>query len=230
MNSEKSKTSDSHRLLLNLSDKKNLKRSDKYVALSNLNVYYTWKNIKKSYKNNKFEISALTWNEEFELPGGSYFVSDIQDYFEYIFKKHETITDNPSMMINVNKIGKRITFKIKTGCYLQLFTPETMKLFRGTKRKITKDENCENIPHLEITEVVLILCKIVNNNYQQDTRVLYKFVPNKSFGQLLDITPKNFIFLKLFNSQFSYIEVWFTDQSSKPLETEDKINITLVIN
>ena len=86
MNSENSKTSAPHRLLLNLSDKINLKRSDKYVALSNLSIYNTWKNIKKSYKNNKFKISAPTWNEEFELPDGSYSVSDIQDYFEYSLK------------------------------------------------------------------------------------------------------------------------------------------------
>ena len=86
MNSENSKTSDAHRLLLNLTDKIHLKRSDKYVALSNLSIYYTWKNIKNSYENNKFKISALTWNEGFELPDGSYSVSDIQDYYEYIFK------------------------------------------------------------------------------------------------------------------------------------------------
>ena len=86
MNSENSKTSDPHRLLLNLTDKINLKRSDKYVALSNLSIYYTWKNIKNSYENNKFKISALTWNEGFELPDGSYSVSDIQDYFEYLLK------------------------------------------------------------------------------------------------------------------------------------------------
>ena len=86
MNSENSKTSDPHRLLLNLTDKINLKRSDKYVALSNLSIYYTWKNIKNSYENNKFKISALTWNEGFELPDGSYSVSDIRDYCEYIFK------------------------------------------------------------------------------------------------------------------------------------------------
>ena len=86
MNSENSKTSDPHRLLLNLTDKINLKRSDKYVALSNLSIYYTWKNIKNSYENNKFKISALTWNEEFELPDGSYSVSDIQDYFKCILK------------------------------------------------------------------------------------------------------------------------------------------------
>ena len=86
MNSENSKTSDPHRLLFNLTDKINLKRSDKYVASSNLSIYYTWKNMKKSYKNNKFKISALTWNEEFKLPDGSYSVSNIQDYYQYIFK------------------------------------------------------------------------------------------------------------------------------------------------
>ena len=223
INSENSKPSDPHRLLHNITDKINLKVSDKYVALSNLSIYYTWENMKKSYKNNKFKISALAWNEEFELSDGSYSVSNIQDYFKYILK-HETVTDNPSIMIYVNKIENRITFKIKTGYYLELLTPETMKLLGSTKSKITKDENGENVPYLEI------LCNVVNNSYQQNSRVLYTFVPNKSFGQLLDISPKNFIFLKTFDSEFSYIEVWFTDQNSKPLEIEDKINITLVIN
>ena len=96
-----------------------------------------------------------------------------------------------------------------------------MKLLGSSKSKTTKDENGENMPHLEITEVVLIYCNIVNNDYQQDSRVLYTFVPNISFGLLLDILPKNFIFLKMFNSEFSDIEVWFTDQNSKPLEAED---------
>ena len=97
-------------------------------------------------------------------------------------------------MIYVNKIENRITFKIKTGYYFELLTPETKKLLGSTKSKITKDENGENAPHLEITEVVLIHCNIVNNNYQQDSRVLCTFVSNKTFGQLLDISPKNFIF------------------------------------
>ena len=88
MNSENSKTSDCHRLSLNLTDKIDLRRNDKYIALSNLSICYTWKNIKKSYKNNKFKISVPTLNEEFELPDGSYSISDIQDYFEYILKKH----------------------------------------------------------------------------------------------------------------------------------------------
>ena len=95
-------------------------------------------------------------------------------------------------MIYVNKIENRITFRVKTGCYFQLLTPETMKLLGSTKSRITKVENGENVPHLEINEVVLIHCNIVNNNYQQDSRVLYTFVPKKSFHQLLDISPNNF--------------------------------------
>ena len=91
--------------------------------------------------------------------------------------------------------------------------------------KITKNQNGENVPYLEITEVLLIHCDVVNNSYQQNSRVLYTFVPNKLFDQLLDISPQNFIFLKTFDSEFSYIEVWFTDQNSNPLEIEDKINI-----
>ena len=105
-----------------------------------------------------------------------------------------------------------------------------MKLLESTKSKITKNENGENVPHLEITEVILVHCNVVNKNYQQNPRVLYTFVPNKSFCQLLDISPENFRVLKTFDSKCSYIEVWFTDQYSKSLEIEDKVNITLVIN
>ena len=85
------------------------------------------------------------------------------------------------------------------------------------------------MPHLEITEVVLVHCDVVNNDYQQDSRVLYTFVPNKQFGSLLEISSTNHIFLKTFNSEYSEIKVWFTDQNSKPLEIEDRINLTLVI-
>ena len=104
-----------------------------------------------------------------------------------------------------------------------------MKLVGSTKSKITKDRNGENVPHLEITEAVLIHFNIDNIHYQQSVRVLYTFVSNKSFGQLLGISPNNFIFLKTFNSEF-YVEVWFTDQNSKPLEIEDQIKITLGTN
>ena len=97
------------------------------------------------------------------------------------------------------------------------------------KKKITKDKNGENVPLLEIEEVVLVNCNIVNNDYQQESRVLYTFVPNKSFGSLLDISPSNQIFLKTFNSEYDEIVVWLTDQNSKPLEIEDRINLTMVI-
>ena len=181
MNSENSKTSDPHRLLLNLLDKINLKRSDMLLYQS-LVFIINGINMKKSCKNYKFKISARPWNEEFELHDGSYSVSNIQDCFKWILKKHETVNDNPSIIIYVNKIENRITFKIKTGYYRERLTPETMKLLRSTKRKITKDKSGENVSHLEIIEVVLVPCNIVNNDYQQDSRVLYTFVPNKSSG------------------------------------------------
>ena len=158
---------------------------------------------KSSYNNNKFKISTSTWNDEFELPDGSYSVSDIQDYFEYILKKHGEDIDKPSVQIHVNKIESRVAFKIKNGYSLELLTSETMKLLGSTEYKITKDKNGENVPHLEITEVVLVHCNIVNNDYQQDSRVLYTFVPNKSFGSLLDISPPNHIFLKTFKSEYN---------------------------
>ena len=132
--------------------------------------------------------------------------------------------------INVKKIENRITFKLKTGYYLETPTSETMKLLRSTKIKITKDANCEIVRYLEITEVVLIHCNIVNNYCQKNSRVLETFVPNKSFGQLLQISPKNFIFFRRFDSEFWYVDVWLTNQNSKSLVIEDKVNITLVIN
>ena len=125
------------------------------------------------------------------------------------------------------KIG--LPFKIKNGYSLKLLTPETMKLLGSTKNKITKNNNGENEPHLEISEVILVHCIIVNNDYQQDSRVLYTFVPNKPFGSLLEISPTNHIFLKTFNSEYDKIKVWFTYQNSQPLEMEDSINLTMVI-
>ena len=122
MNSENSRTSEYHVLVLNLTDKFDLRRGQKSVALSNLSIYYTWKSIESSYNNNEFKISAPTWSDEFELPDGSYSISDIQDYFEYILKKHSKSVDNPSIRIYVNKIENKITFKIKDGYYFELLT------------------------------------------------------------------------------------------------------------
>ena len=229
MDSENSRTSEYHVLVLKLTDKLDLRRGQKTVGLSNLSIYYTWKNVKSSYNNNKCKISAPTWSEEFKLPDGSYSVSDIQDYFEYILKKHSESVDNLSIRIYVNKIENRITFKIKNGYYLELLTPETVKLLGSTESRITKDKNGENVPHVEIVEVVLVHCNLVNNDYQQNSRILYTFVPNKTFGSLLEISPPNHVFFKTFNSEFQEIKIWFTDQKSKPLEVEDKINVTLII-
>ena len=163
------------------------------------------------------------------MPDRSCSISDIEDYFEYILKKHSENVDNPSIRIYVNRIENRIAFKIKNGFYLELLTPEKMKLLGSIEGKITKNKNGENVPHLEIVELVLAHCNLVNNDYQQDSRKLYTFVPNKLFGSLLEISPTNHIFLKTFNSEFQEIEVRFTDQTSKPLEVEDKINLTLII-
>ena len=192
--------------MLNLTNKIDL-RSEKTVALSNLSIYYTWKNIKSSYNNDKFKISAPMWSEELELPDGSYSVSDIQDYFKHILKKHSESVDNPSTRIYVNKIENRITFKIKNGYYLKLLTPETVKLLGSTESKITKDKNGENVPHLETVELVLVHCNLVNNDYQQDSRILYTFIPSKTFGSLFEISPANHVFVKTFNSEFREIKV-----------------------
>ena len=128
INSENSKTSKAHILMLKLINELDLRMGEKIIALSNLSIYYTWKNIKSSHNNNIFKISAPTWNDKFELPDGLYSVSNIQDYFKYILKKHGENVDKPSIHIYVNRIENRITFKIKGGYSLELLTPKTMKL------------------------------------------------------------------------------------------------------
>ena len=127
MNTLNSKTNESNKFMYQFTDKLNLKNPNKNMALANLSIYYTWKNIKSEYNNNKFKISAPTSNDTFDLPDGPYSVSDIQDYFEYIIKKHETISDNLPVQIHVNKIKNRIVFKIKSGYKLELLTKETMQ-------------------------------------------------------------------------------------------------------
>ena len=150
MNSENSKTSEPHILILKPTDKLDLRRGENIIALSNLIIYFTWKNIKSSYNNTKFKISAPTWNDKFELLDGSYSVSNIQNYFEYIFKKHGGNIDKPSVKIYVNKMENRITFEIKNPYSLELLRPDIMKLLGSNKNKITKDQSSENVLHLEI--------------------------------------------------------------------------------
>ena len=165
MNTENSKTNGPHRFKLDLADKLNLKNPKKNMALANLSIYYTWKNIKSEYNNNKFKISAPTWDGTFDLPDESYSIADIQDCFKFIIKKHETLTENPSIEIYPNKIKNRIIFKIKTGYKLELLTPETMKLLGSSKKVIDKDKNSENVPKLEFVDVVLVHCNLVKNDY-----------------------------------------------------------------
>ena len=194
MNSKNSKINEPYKSKYDLIDKLDLKNPNKNMALANLSIYYTWKNVKSTYNNNKFKISAPTWNDTFDLPDGSYNISEIQDYIEYIIQKHETIDENAPILIYANTINNRIVFKIKSGYYLELLSKETMKLLGSTKDTIDADKNCENVTKLENVEVLLVHCNLVNNAYQQHSRVLFTFVPTKQYGQLISISPKSLIF------------------------------------
>ena len=149
MSTGNSKTNESNRFLYEFTDKHNLKSSNKNMAFANLSIYYTWKNIKSEYGNSIFQISAPTWNDTFNFPDGSYSVSDIHDYFEYIIKNHETIAANPPVKIYVNKTKNRIVFKIKTDYKLELLSEETMQLLGSKNKDIDQDKDGENVPKLE---------------------------------------------------------------------------------
>ena len=230
MNTKNSKTDEPNRFKYDLIDKLDLKSPNKNMTLVNLSIYYTWKNVKSIYHNNKFKISAPTWNDTFDLPDGSYNIPEIQDYFEYIIQKHETIAKTAPILSYVNNVVTRIVFKIKTGYKLELLSKETMKLLGSTSNNIDADKNSENVPGLENVEVFLVHCNLVNNSYQQHSRVLFTFVPNKQYGQLISISPHSLVFLKTMNTDFSEIEIWFTDQNNNALEIEDNVNISLIIN
>ena len=146
MNTKNSKTSEPYRFKYNLIDKLDLKNPNKNMALANLSIYYTWK-----------KISAPTWNDTFDLLDGSYNIPAIQNYIEYVIKKHETIGEVSPILIYTNKISNRIVFEIKTGYKLELLSKETMKLLGSTKDTINSDKNCENVPRLENVEVVLYI-------------------------------------------------------------------------
>ena len=154
MNSKNSKTSEPYKFKYDLIDKLDLKNPNKNMALANLSMYYTSKNVKSIFNNNKFKISAPTWNETFDLPDGSNNISEIQDYIEYIIKKHETIGENAPILIYANTINNRIVFKIKSGYKLELLSKETMKLLGSASSIIDADKNSENVPRLENVEAV----------------------------------------------------------------------------
>ena len=202
MNSKNSKTSEPNRFKYDLIDKLGLKNLNKNMVLGNLSIYYTWKNVKSTYNKNKFKISAPIWNETFDLPDGSYNISEIQDYIEYIIKKHETVGENAPILIYANTINNRIVFKIKSGYKLGLLSKETMKLLGSTKNIIDSDKNSENVPKLENVEVVLVHCNLVNKSYQQASRVLFTFVQTKQNGQLISTSAHSLVFLKTMNTEF----------------------------
>ena len=204
MNTANSKTKHSNNFVYNFTDKLNLKNPNKNIALANLSIYYTWKNVKSDYNNNKFKISAPTWNDTFDVPDGSYSISALQNCF-------------------------RIVFKIKSGYKLELLSKETVRLLGSSSDTIDDDKNSELVPKLENVDLVLVHCNVVNNNYQQAYKVLFKFIPNKKYGQLITVSPETLIMLKTVNTEFSFIEIWFTDQDDRPLEVEDSANISLII-
>ena len=137
------------------------------MPLANLSIYYTWKNIKSIYINNEFKISAPTWNDKFDFLDGSYSIDDIQDCFEFIIKKYETLAQNSAVQICSNKIKNRIVFKIKTGYKLELLSQETLKLLGSAKTDVDQDKDGKDGPKLESVEVVLVRYNLVNNNCQQ---------------------------------------------------------------
>ena len=229
MNTANSKTKHSNKFVYNFIDKLNLKNANKNIALANLSIYYTWKNVKSDYNNNKFKISAPTWNDTFDVPDGSYSIAALQNYFEYIIKKHETIDKVSPVLIYVNEINNRIVFKIKSGYKLELLSKETLKFLGSTSNSIDKDKNSELVPKLESVDLVLVHCNVVNNSYQQASKVLFTFVPNKKYGQLITVSTHSLIMLKIVNTEFSFIEIWFTDQDNRPLEIEDSVNISLIV-
>ena len=136
INTENSKTNELHRFRLSLADKVNLKNPNKNMTLANLNIYYTWKNIKSAYSDNKFKTSAPTWNDTFDLTDGSYSITDIQNHVEFIIKKYETLVENLPVQVYPNKIKNRIVFKVKTGYKWELLSPEIRRLLGSTKKML----------------------------------------------------------------------------------------------
>ena len=201
MNTANSKTKHSNKFVYNFTDKLNLKNPNKNIALANLSIYYTWKNVKSDYNNNKFKISAPTWNDTFDVPDGSYSIATLQNYFEYIIKN----------------------------IIVELLLKETMRLLGSLTDTIDGDKNSELVPKLESVDLVLVHCNLVNNSFQQASKVLFTLALNKKYGQLITVSPNSLIILKTINTEFSLIEIWFTDQDNRPLEIEDSVNISLII-
>ena len=184
--------------------------------------------LKLKYNNNKCKVSGPIWSETFDLPNGSYTIPDIQDYYLKMIQKHEpTIETNENSPIYPNGAKNRISFKIKTGYKLELLTSETQKLL-GDGPIIDKDKAVKMYT-TRSSRYVLLHCDIVQNDYLQNSKLLYEFAPDKTFGQLIFVKPPVFIQCKTIDSIFDYIEIWFTDQDNNSLQIEDKASVALII-
>ena len=210
---EKLPNNEPHKFVLNVSQILDWRSSNKQVSLQNLSIYYTSKNRRKQYKNNNLKTIAPKWNDKFKLPDGSYAASYIQCYIEYIIKKHEKLTAIPVILVYINRINNRLVLKIKDEYKLELQTPETIKLFSSTKELIKKTKNGEKVPSLNVVEVVLVKCNLVDNQYQEKFEVLYLFTPNEFHAYLLNIEPSNLVLLKTYNTEFDELIITFTDQN-----------------
>ena len=188
------------------------------MALVNLSICYTWKNIKSEYNNNKLKIWAPNWNDTFDLCDGSSSIADIHDYLEFIINKLETLTKNLPVQIYHNKIKSRIAFKTKTGYKLELLTPETMKLLGSGKNDVDKDKDGQNVPRLESAEVVLVHFNLVKNFYQHTSKVLFSFVPNKQFGRLINKSPHSLTMMNTINTEFFLLKFGLHTKSIKNLK------------
>ena len=181
MNNKNSKTSAPHKFRLDLTEKLNFKHPKKNMALANLSIFYTWENIKSEYNNSKFKISALTWNDNFDLPDGSYSISDIRITLNLSSKTQNF--DWKSTSSQFIKIKNRIVFKIKMDYKLELWNKTHGTMRGSTKKDFDKDKDGESVSKLEFVKVVSVHCNLVKNGYQHTSKVLFLFVPNKQFGQ-----------------------------------------------
>ena len=228
---ENSKSKDPNRFRIYFTDKIDL-RGNKKIALSDLSIHYNWQNIKEQYNNYEFRLSGLTWSEDVALPGGSYEISQIQNYFlDELIETHESnvkSNEQSQILIYTNRILNRVTFRIKTGYKLELLTNETMRLL-GDAPIIDSTKNGENVPKLEIVRNVLVFCNLVEDAYLQDSKLLFSLVPNSKFGRFLSITPQVLKYCDTVDSIFGYIEISFTDQNGRPLQIDDNIIVSIII-
>ena len=199
--------------------------------MSDLSIHYTWHNVKENH-NNKFRLSGPTWSKDVTLPDGSYKIHQILNCFlDEVIKKYESdVTSNEQspILIVANRILNRVAFRIKTGYKLELLTNEIMRLL-GDGPIIDTTKTGENVPKLEIVRNVLVFCNLVQNVYLQDIKLLFSFVPNSRFGNLLSIISQVLKYCDTVDSLFDYIEILFTVQNGMPLQIDADITVSIII-